>query len=181
MEKEILKRIRRLQEREERERTGLHFVEGIRPVLQATDAGIPFEAWVHSEILNRNPVAQKKVRLARVPVERVTPEEFRTISRTPRASGIGAIVRQHWTRLDRIDPYRGLCLIAISRLRSPGNLGTIARTAEAVGAGGLIFLGESADPFDPAAVRASMGGLFRLHLVRTSLEDRKSTRLNSSH
>lgn len=102
---------------------------------------------------------------------RVTPEQFRSISWTPRASGLGAIVRQHWTPLDRIEPRRGLCWVAVGRVRSPGNLGTILRTAEAVGAGGAIFLGGEADPFDPDVVRATMGGLFRLQIVRTSIPE----------
>lgn len=56
----------------------------------------------------------------------------------------------------------------IERLRSPGNLGTILRTAEACGVAGIIFVGPECDPFDPAVVRASMGGIFHLRLIRTS-------------
>ena len=169
----FLARIRRLQLRTIRERTGLYFAEGPRAFLQALDAGARIDTILYSEILVRNAAVQKQVRLCKragVPVGRVTPEAFRSVSCTPHASGIGAVLGQHWTALDDAGPRRGLCWIALRTIRSPGNLGTIVRTAEAAGAAGLILLGEAVDPFEPAVVRASMGGLCHLRLVRTSLE-----------
>ena len=168
-----LSRVRRLRLRSVRERTGLHFIEGFRAVLQALDAGIPIETFVYSEILAQNAAVQKKVRLSKragTPVVRVSPEEFRRVSLTPHASGIGAIARQHWTPLEEADPRLGLSWVAVRVIRSPGNLGTLLRTAEAAGAGGIVLLGDAIDLFDPAVVRASMGGLFHLRLVRASLE-----------
>ena len=170
---ETLARVRRLQSRTEREATCLHYVEGFLAFLQMIDARIPIDTIVYSEVLAQNPVVQKHVRLCRragVPVARVTPEQFRAVSGTERASGIGVIAHQHWTPIERVDPRRGLCWVAVSRLRSAGNLGTLLRTAEAVAAGGLIFLGNDSDPFDPNVVRASMGGLFRLQLARASVQ-----------
>jgi TrmH family RNA methyltransferase len=168
----ILARVRRLSRRDVRDQTGFHFVEGVRGVLQVLEAGIPVETLVYSEVLVRGAGAQKRVRLSKragIPVLRVTPEQFRSISSAERASGIGAIARQHWTPLESADPRSGLCWIAVSLVRAPGNLGTILRTAEAVGAAGVILLGSSTDPFDPNVVRASMGGIFHLQLVRASL------------
>jgi TrmH family RNA methyltransferase len=60
----------------------------------------------------------------------------------------------------------GIWLVA-ERLRDPGNLGTILRTGDAVGAGGLILIGECVDPFSVEAVRASMGALFTVPVVRS--------------
>jgi len=168
-----LARLRRLHLRSVRERTRLHAIEGFRAFLQALDAGIPVDTLLYSEILAQNSAVQKRVRLAKragTPVVRVTPEEFRSVSSTPHASGIAAILRQHWTPLDQADPRLGLCWVALRVIRSPGNLGTLLRTAEAAGAAGLILLGDAIDPFDPAVVRASMGGLFHLRLVRATLE-----------
>jgi len=168
-----LARIRRLRLRTVRQRTGLHFIEGFRPFLQVTDAHLPIETVIYSEILAQNPIVQKKVRLTKrdgVRVLRMSPEQFRSISLTPRASGIGTILPQHWTPLDQIDPHKGLCWVVVRALRSPGNLGTIIRTAGAVGAGGLILLEDSIDLFDPSIVRASMGGIFRLQVVRTTIQ-----------
>jgi TrmH family RNA methyltransferase len=170
----VLARVRRLRLRSVRDRTGLHYLEGFRAFLQAADAGIGIDTIVYCERLARNPAVQKRVRWSKregVRVVRVTPEEFRRGSVALRASGIGAIVRQHWTPLERADAGAGSCWIALSSLRSPGNAGTIFRTAEAAGAAGVILLGDGLDPFDPAVVRASMGGVFRLRLVRTTLRE----------
>ena len=171
---QVLNRVRHLRSRTVRQQTGLHFIEGFRSFLQSADCAIPIDLLLYSEILAQNPAVQKTVRRLKregTPVLRVSPEEFRSISEAPHASGIGAILRQHWTPLDRIDPRRGLCWVAVRWLRSPGNLGTLLRTAEAVGAAGLILIGGEADPFDPAVVRASMGGIFHLQFVRASIDD----------
>src|SRR5262249_3133854 len=106
----LLDRVLRLRLKPHRDASGLHFVAGLRPVLQPLAAARPVETILYSERLCWNPSAQKRVRRARsdgVRVARVTPEQFRRISLTPRASGLGAILRQHWTPLERIDPLRG--------------------------------------------------------------------------
>ncbi|KAF0246149.1 MAG: RNA methyltransferase TrmH [Planctomycetota bacterium] len=172
--REWLEWIRNLERRPERERSGLQFVEGVRGVLHARDAGIEFHTIVLSEVLLTNSFAAKRVRQmkrAGVRVERVTPEEFRGISVTERASGVAAVLKQHWTPLREADPRRGLCWVAVGLVRSQGNLGTMIRTAEAVGAAGFVFLGRETDPFDPAVVRASMGGIFPLQLVRATISE----------
>ena len=73
--------------------------------------------------------------------------------------------------LDAIDRSRaGLWLVA-ERLRDPGNLGTILRTGDATGAGGLILLDDCVDPFSVEAVRASMGALFTVPVTRAATAD----------
>ena len=166
--------IRNLGRRPERERSGLHFVEGVRSVLHARDAGIEFHTVVLSEVLLTNSFAAKRVRQmkrAGIRVERVTPEEFRSISVTERASGVAAVLKQHWTPIGEADSRRGLCWVAVGLVRSQGNLGTMIRTAEAVGAAGLIVLSRETDPYDPAVVRASMGGVFPLLFVRATVRE----------
>jgi TrmH family RNA methyltransferase len=164
---------RRLQvSRSLRDSSRRFYIEGLRQFIQACDAGLTFDTIFHSRILLRSAGVRKRIaQLESAGVRRVsvTPEQFRRFSITEHASGVAAIVRQRWTSLERIDPSAGTCWLVIESLRSPGNLGTILRTAEASGAAGVIFLGPSADPFDPRVVRASMGGIFHLKLVRTTL------------
>lgn len=74
------------------------------------------------------------------------------------------------TALDALDRSgAGIWLVA-ERLRDPGNLGTILRTGDAVGTGGLILIGDCVDPFSVEAVRASMGALFTVPVVRCDWE-----------
>ncbi|MGC4115991.1 MAG: RNA methyltransferase [Myxococcales bacterium] len=83
--------------------------------------------------------------------------------------GIGAVVATPWRRLPDDGPRRGDGWLAVGQVRSPGNLGTLMRTAAAAGFRGLVVPSNvGADPFHPAAVRASMGALFALELVRAS-------------
>jgi len=151
--------------------SGMFVIEGVRQFVQAFEAGYYFDCVIHSPILLRNGLAQRLVRrLASQGVRRiaVTPEQFRALSTTERASGIAGIVQQRWTPLNEARPHHGLGWLVVEQIRSAGNLGTILRTAEAVGMSGVIFVGEQAsDAYDPGVVRASMGGIFHLPLVQT--------------
>jgi TrmH family RNA methyltransferase len=156
--------------RSRRDNTGLFVVEGIRQFIQACDANYEFDTVLVSPILLRHSLAEKLARrlcTAGVNKTALTPEQFRRFSTTQHASGIMAIVRQRWATLENVDPHRGLGWLIVEHLRSAGNLGTILRTAEAISMSGVVFIGGACDPYDPAVVRASMGGLFHLPIVRT--------------
>jgi TrmH family RNA methyltransferase len=61
--------------------------------------------------------------------------------------------------------------VVLEGVRDPGNLGTIIRTADAVGAGGIMLVGNSADPYSREAVRATMGSVFSVPVVRLALQE----------
>ena len=169
-----LTQIERLQrDRQYRDTHGLFFVEGVRNFVAAIDHGCTVDTLLYSERLLTSPLARKLVRRlkrASVPFARVSPEQFRTVSRAERASGVGAILRQHIRDLRHLMPGDHPCWVVLNQVRAPGNFGTLVRTSAAIGAAGFILLGGSIDPFDPAVVRASMGALFQQVLVRASTE-----------
>jgi RNA methyltransferase, TrmH family len=161
------------QNRADRDASRLFFIEGVRNFVRVSDNRFELVTILFSEKLLTAPLARKLVRQARrdgVPTLNLTPEQFRRISYTERASGIAAIVKQRWSRLDEISPQAGLCWLALEMVRSSGNLGTLIRTSEAVGAAGLILIGDRIDPYDPDVMRASMSGVFSVQLVRTSFD-----------
>jgi len=161
------------QHRGYRDSRGLFVIEGVRNFIQAVDHHFSVDTLLYSEKLLINPIARKLVRRlkrAGVPFARVSPEQFRRVSRTERASGVAAILRQEVRQLDQVTLRPDDLWTAMSHIRSPGNLGTLMRTSAAVGARGFILLGNSIDPFDPAVSRATMGAMFRQTLVRTSIE-----------
>jgi TrmH family RNA methyltransferase len=170
-----LAEIEKLQtDRAYRDATGLYAIEGVRNFVSAVDGGMEIAAIVVSDKLLKVPIARKMARASRragVPSVAVTPEQFRRIAPSRRASGIAAIVRQHWSELRRASPGVGLCWVALETVRSPGNLGSLIRTSEAVGGAGFILLGKAVDPFDPVVVRATMGALFGQVFVRTDLSE----------
>ena len=164
-------RIQSLSQRITRDRQQCYWIEGIRNFIHAFESGCRFEAVVHCPVLLKSVVVEKMLR-QQIPGHtarlRVTPQDFRSLLNGARASGIGAIVRQRWHRLEQLDPHGGLCWLIVEQIRSPGNLGSLLRTAAAVDVAGVICIGNQTDPFDPAVVRASMGALWKLPLLRTS-------------
>jgi TrmH family RNA methyltransferase len=154
-----------------RDTCGAFFVEGVRNIVQAIESGWPVATLIYSDRLAIVPIARRLVRERRrqgTPCLSVSPEEFRRVSQGERASGVAAVVSQRWCRLHKESPRAGLCWVALGAVRSPGNLGTLIRSSEAVGGAGFILVGTDVDPFDPAAVRASMGAVFRQRFVRTT-------------
>jgi TrmH family RNA methyltransferase len=107
-------------------------------------------------------------RVGDAPRLRLTAEMFGLVTRRAKPDGIGVVCEQRWAPLIDQHPRRGDVWVALDSVRTPGNLGTILRTCAAVGASGVMLVGGETDPYDPAAVRASMGALLGTTLVRTS-------------
>jgi TrmH family RNA methyltransferase len=167
----MVRRVRALQSRSERERTGLFLIEGIRFLSGAVQHRAKIDTVLVAPPLMKSPYGQKLVRqLARSGVRclDVTPDVLHSAAQTDDPQGVVASVHQDWAALPDVDPTEGLCWLAVSTVQSSGNLGSLARTADAVGAAGLIFLTDGPDPYDPAAVRASMGSVFALRYARVS-------------
>jgi TrmH family RNA methyltransferase len=166
--------IQRLRTREERDRTGLFYVEGIRFVARAVQHRARIEHLVVCRELLTHPYAQRLVQQQKqrgIPLLEVSRQVMEGLSQVEDSQGLGAVVRQRWQRLASVKPRGELGWVMVETIRSTGNLGTILRASDAVGGAGLILLGESTDPYDPRVVRATMGALFSQYFVRTSVEE----------
>lgn len=158
-------------DRRYRDSKGLFFAEGIRNFVEAVDHNFSIETLIYSEKLLTSPIARKLVRRLKregIPFARASPEQFRLISKTERASGIATIFRQHTQKLNQINLNQHFCWTALNSIRSLGNLGTLIRTSAAIGAGGFILIGDEIDAFDPNVVRPTMGAIFKQKIVRTN-------------
>jgi RNA methyltransferase, TrmH family len=169
-----IRQIRALRQRKERERSGLFFVEGVRLVGEALQLGADLETLVVAPDLLSSPFAHELVAqqvAARTPMVEVSAEVFAGLSQKDGPQGLAAVARQRWLPLAdvRLGPPPGW--VALVEPADPGNLGTILRTADAVGAAGVILLDSATDPYDPAALRASMGAIFAVHLVRAAFSE----------
>jgi TrmH family RNA methyltransferase len=167
----IVKSIRALKDRGAREESGTFFVEGIRIVTEAALTGADIVTLVVApELLTsahaRELWAAQRARGTRC-VE-LSAEVFRGLSSREGPQGIGAVVRERWRTLADLTPQASDLWVALDAVQDPGNLGTVMRTADAVGCRGVVLIGHAADPFDPGAVRASMGSIFNLEVARTS-------------
>ena len=166
--------LRTLQTPQGRDRTGLYLIEGIRHVARAVECSAPIQSvFVEPSVLS-NRFGQKLVRRLRqsaVPVVQLTPAVYRELTWAMEPQGIGAVIRQECIPPSQAQPARRSLWLAVEAIDSPGNLGTIIRTGEATGVSGIFLLGSNTDPWDPIAVRASMGSLFSQKLIRCSIRE----------
>jgi TrmH family RNA methyltransferase len=165
----LVKRMRLLASRKTRREQGAFVVEGPQPVWRAVTAGWDIEALIVDQGLRPGSPAATMVieQEARgVRVARLTSDLFDRLSSRDGSAGLAAIVRSRVTDLADLAVTPGAVFIALHQIGNPGNLGTIIRTADAVGSAGVILLGDTTDPFAPASVKASMGSIFAVQVAQ---------------
>ncbi|MES2290579.1 MAG: RNA methyltransferase [Pseudomonadota bacterium] len=155
----LVKQVRGLREKKHRRASGLFLAEGLRILTEALEAGIAPEMLWRTPDSAKHPLVQK--------LEAVAGETFVTsadiLSKLSGKDNPGSVVgvyREFATPLAQLDRSVADIWIVAQALRDPGNLGTILRIGDAVGAGGLILVDDCTDPFSVEAVRASMGAIF---------------------
>jgi TrmH family RNA methyltransferase len=169
-----IKAIRKLRDRKERAQTGLFLAEGLRICGEAVEIGWLMEQLVVAPQLLTSDFGHKLMETHRSRggvVLEVSPEVFESFSGKDNPQGIAAVLRQRWLTLADVEPSGSDLWVALEAIADPGNLGTILRSSDAVAGQGLILLDHSTDPYDPAAVRGSMGAIFSQRLVRASLAE----------
>jgi len=158
-----VKLLRSLRDKKARRAVGLFLAEGLRILTEARDSGKLPEIVAFSPEGARHPLAAEIIAATEAAggdAIETSPDILTKMSGKDNPQMLLGAYRQPETSLDRIDRAAAPLWIVAQSLRDPGNIGTILRTGDAVGAGGLILIDESADPFSVEAVRASMGALF---------------------
>jgi TrmH family RNA methyltransferase len=168
----LVKQARALRDKKNRRAEGLFLAEGLRILTEARDAGVLPERLFFGD--GAHPLLQALI----AATEAAGGEAIETdadilhkISGKDNPQAVLGIYRQFDTGLAGIDRDAAPLWIVAQALRDPGNLGTILRTGDAVGAGGLILVDECADPFSVEAVRASMGALFTQRIATARWEE----------
>lgn len=158
----LVKRIRSLGDRKHRRREGAFVVEGVQPVWRAVEAGWEIEtlAVVPATLPESATTMVAAQRERGIRVVALSGELAGRLTDRDRPPGLLAVVRARVSPLEALEVAPSAVFLALHRVGNPGNLGTVLRTADAAGAAGVILLGDTADPFAPAAVKASMGSLF---------------------
>ena len=158
-----VKKLRSLRDKKSRREEGLFLAEGLRIIAEARDSGRLPEIIAFSAAGASHPLAAEIIAATEAAGGEAIETSADILSRMSGKDNpqllLGAY-RQPETALERIDRAATPLWIVAQALRDPGNLGTILRTGDAVGAGGLILVDDSADPFSVEAVRASMGAVF---------------------
>jgi len=165
----LVKRVRSLRDKKFRRAEGLFLAEGLRILTEAYDAGAVPEMLWHAPESAAHPLVVKlsaAVEAGGGEVFITTPDILSKLSGKDNPQTVLGVYPERWTALSDIDRSSANIWIVAQALRDPGNLGTILRTGDAVGAGGLILIDDCTDAFSVEAVRASMGALFTQHIVQ---------------
>jgi TrmH family RNA methyltransferase len=153
--------------RRQRARQGKFVVEGVRPINQALEHGWTIDAvWYPAgRALSRWAAAVLESGRAAVYVE-AAPELMAQLGEKDEPSELLAVVETRPDDLGRIPRPPDALVVAFDRPVSPGNLGSLVRSSDALGAHGVLVTGHAADVYDPQAIRASTGSVFALPVVR---------------
>jgi TrmH family RNA methyltransferase len=166
--------IRDLRRRKGRERRGLALAEGIRLVEEALAVGLPVRGAVVSPALEGTPRGKSlKTALAGrgIPLVEVDVAELDQLSDTEQPQGIVAVIEPRQWSLDQVPAGPGSVVLVLDAVQDPGNVGTMLRTAHALGVAGVVALKGTAELANPKVLRGSMGALFRLPAVATTAEE----------
>ncbi|MBY5762435.1 MULTISPECIES: TrmH family RNA methyltransferase [Rhizobium] len=170
----IIKDIKALTNKKSREESGTFLAEGLKLVIDAIELGWAIRTLVYAKAAKGKPLveqmAAKTVASGGLVLE-VSEKVIASITRRDNPQMVVGIFEQRWTPLKGIRPSEGETWVALDRVRDPGNLGTIIRTADAAGASGIILLGETTDPFSLETVRATMGSVFAVPVARATPDE----------
>jgi len=171
---ETVKRLRSLRDKKHRREEGLFLAEGLRILTEARDSGRLPEIVAFSAEGAKHPLAAEIIAATEAAggdAVETTPDILSKMSGKDNPQMLLGAYRQPEVPLGQIDRAKSSLWIVAQALRDPGNIGTILRTGDAVGAGGLILIDDSADPYSVEAVRASMGAIFTQQVATARWEE----------
>ncbi len=166
-----VKAVRALHMRKERDETGLFVAEGLKTVTEGVELGQAPRVLLFGQDAAHHPLLQQAAAATRSvggEVIEVTSDILAKVSRRDNPQAVVGVFRQVFRPLAEVEAGASACVVALHRVRDPGNLGTIVRTADAAGCGGVILVGECCDPYAVEAVRATMGSIFAVPLTKAS-------------
>ncbi len=168
-----IKQLRKLQDKKERARSGLYYIEGLRIIGDAMQHKAVFEAIYYAPELLRSEFGSEMVqRLAEqgIPAFSVSAEVFKNFSLKENPQGIAAVMKMQTFPLPEVNDSRRQVWVGLDAVADPGNLGTIFRTQDATSGSGIFLLGNCVDPYDSAVTRGSMGAFYTQPFYNLDLE-----------
>ena len=169
----LVKDIRALAQKKYRDQQNAFMAEGLKLVIDALDLGWTIRMLAFGKSQRGNPTVEKiaaRTVAAGGTVLEASEKVLGAITRRDNPQTVIGVFQQRWLALKDIKPVDREVWVALDRVRDPGNLGTIIRTVDAVGARGVILVGESTDPFSLETVRATMGSIFAVPVAKSTPE-----------
>ncbi|AZI34641.1 putative RNA methyltransferase [Caenibius tardaugens NBRC 16725] len=169
-----VKSLRALRDTRLRKREGRFLAEGLRLLTDARESGLIPQTLVMAERRDPHPLLtalEADILATGGEILEVSEAVLEKITGKENPQAVAGIFAEFDTALSRIDRESAPIWLVAQALRDPGNLGTMLRTGDAVGAGGVILIDDCADPFSVEAVRASMGAIFTQKVVRARWDE----------
>lgn len=169
-----VKAVRALHMRKAREETGLFLAEGLKLITEALDLGRVPRILLYGREAADHPLLDRAVRetlAARGEVLEVGRDVLEKVSRRDNPQTVVAVFEQQFGSIDRLNPAAAACWVALEQVRDPGNLGTVVRTADAAGCGGVVLIGDCCDPYSVEGVRATMGSIFAVPIFKVARDE----------
>jgi RNA methyltransferase, TrmH family len=169
-----VKAVRALHMRKEREESGLFLAEGLKIVTEAVELGFAPQILMYGRDAADHPLLQSAAQAARKAggqVIEVNRDILEKVSRRDNPQAVVGVFKQAYAPLETLEPQSAKCWVALQAVRDPGNLGTIIRTADAAGCGGVILVGDCCDPYSVEAVRATMGSIFAVKIAKAGVSE----------
>ena len=169
-----VKFLRSLREKKHRKASGKFLAEGLRLLTDARECGHLPETLVLSSARDPHPLLaelERDVMAQNGDIIETSPDILSKITGKSNAQTVVGVFAEFDASLAGLDRNSADIWLVAQELRDPGNLGTMLRTCDAVGAGGLILIDDCADPFSVEAVRASMGAVFTVGIARAKWEE----------
>ncbi|HVK81357.1 MAG TPA: RNA methyltransferase [Verrucomicrobiae bacterium] len=167
----LIKTLKALHMKKGRAETGLFLAEGARLAVEASELGVWPDTLVYAPAAMERPQVRALIGEAEQRRVRVIETNESILGQISKRDNPQTVIGAYKQNLAALDSLEGETIVALEGIRDPGNLGTILRTADSTGAGGVVLIGETCDPFSVEAVRASMGSLFAMPLARASFEE----------
>ena len=169
----LIKDIKALSLKKFRDQQNAFIAEGLKLVIDALDLGWTIKTLIFSKSGLGNPAVEKaaaRTVAAGATVLEVSEKVLSAITRRDNPQMVVGVFSQRLLPIRSVRPQGDDVWIGLDRVRDPGNLGTIIRTADAVGAKGIILIGDTTDPYSLETVRATMGSIFAVPIARVSVE-----------
>lgn len=184
----IIKEIKSLALKKNRDELKLFVAEGQKFVIDALEKGWKIDKLIVAKKLKEQESAMQiaaKARTSGALIIEANDKVLSTISKRDNPQLMIGVFRQVWHSFEEItdaELSNGDVIIALDRVRDPGNLGTIIRTGDAVGTQAIILIDDTVDPFSIETVRATMGSIFNMKFCRIKSDEfaqwAKTTKIN---
>lgn len=170
---ELIKHIRKLKEKKERDASNEYLVEGIKIVKEAIQEKAKIKQIILCDDCEKTESIPKDLmyEIAKHNCIYVTSKLFKYISEVQEPQGVLAVIEKN--NGDKTIDYTQDIIVALDDVQDPGNLGTILRTVDSVGVSQILVSKGTADSYNPKVVRSTMGAIFRVKIIEC--EDLKKT------